>query len=148
VTFTVGCIGTAPLSYRWYSNNVPLTPASASLTLTNVQAGAAGSYYVAVTNFSGAVTSSVVNLTITSGGDGMPPLRIESCLRLGTNFIFSFTAISNHDYTVQFQPALASGTWQRLQDILAAPSNRLCWLTNAVTAGTNQFYRVATPRQP
>ena len=79
-TFSVVVNGTLPLSYQWYFNdtNTPVggvstvnfppahTPvANPSLTLTNVQLADVGSYFVSVTNSSGAVTSAVANLTVT-----------------------------------------------------------------------------------
>lgn len=76
VTFTVTALGTGPLSYWWYYNdlyngNVLLINGgrvsgadSATLTISNVQAGDYGLYQVVVTNNYGMVTSSAVVLNV------------------------------------------------------------------------------------
>jgi len=75
-------------------------------------------------------------------------LKFESALLSDTNFIFCFTAISNHSYTIQSQSVVGSGAWQKWLDIPATASDQTLWLTNAIVAGTNQFYRIVTPLQP
>ncbi len=72
VTFTVLATGTAPLSYQWRKDGQPLAGQTGSaLTLANVQASAAGSYTVVVSNSAGQVTSNPAVLTVTLG----PTLR-------------------------------------------------------------------------
>src|SRR5438094_3413009 len=64
-TFSVGAAGTEPLHYQWQFYASDLTDkTNASLVLTNVQTGNAGSYSVVVTNVDGAVTSVVATLTV------------------------------------------------------------------------------------
>ena len=66
--FSVGAGGTQPLSYQWCFNgtNNPISGATnATLTLTNVQPGQAGSYSVLVSNIVGS-TNSVATLTVVS----------------------------------------------------------------------------------
>jgi hypothetical protein len=85
---------------------------------------------------------------------GTSPTNAASVLKLGalplsgTNLVFNFTAMSNHSYTVQFQPELGATAWQKWQDIPSAPSNRAVWLTNGMNSATNRFFRLATPLQP
>ncbi|HEU6447719.1 MAG TPA: immunoglobulin domain-containing protein [Verrucomicrobiae bacterium] len=64
--FNVAAAGTAPLHYQWYFNtNTLLTAATnATLTINNAQTTNAGAYFVAISNNYGAVTSSVVSLTV------------------------------------------------------------------------------------
>jgi Leucine-rich repeat (LRR) protein len=63
--FSVSATGTSPLSYQWQFNGVNLDGANgSSLSLNNVQPGAAGNYTVAITNVGGAVTSTVASLTV------------------------------------------------------------------------------------
>ena len=65
VSFTVAASGTAPLSYQWRLNGANLTGAtSATLSLTGVTAGQAGSYTCVVTNVAGSATSSAATLTV------------------------------------------------------------------------------------
>lgn len=65
VTFTVVSIGSAPLSYQWSKNGSPISGAtSASLSLSNVQIGAAADYTVVVTNSAGSATSNPATLVV------------------------------------------------------------------------------------
>jgi uncharacterized delta-60 repeat protein len=64
VSFRVGAVG-APLGYQWRFNRVGLPGKTAALlSLPNVQAANAGDYDVVITNWFGAVTSTVARLTI------------------------------------------------------------------------------------
>lgn len=64
-TFSVVASGTNPLSYQWSKNGSPLGGATAAtLSLTNVQSGDAGSYTVTVTNSAGSDTSAPAVLTV------------------------------------------------------------------------------------
>jgi len=57
-SFTVEATGTAPLSYQWRHNGVPLAGATASsYTRNNVEISDAGNYSVVITNVAGSVTS-------------------------------------------------------------------------------------------
>ncbi len=64
--FSVVASGSQPLYYQWfYNTNTPLAGAtSATLTLTNVQPGNAGSYSVVVSNATASITSSNAVLTV------------------------------------------------------------------------------------
>ena len=64
--FTVTAGGSAPFSYQWYYNtNTLLTnETSDTLTLPNVQPGAAGTYSVMVANFVGATNSDYATLMV------------------------------------------------------------------------------------
>jgi pectate lyase len=64
--FGVIATGTAPLSYQWYKDGMPINGANAStLSLSNVQAGDAGGYSVVVSNVAGAATSNTATLNVT-----------------------------------------------------------------------------------
>ena len=65
--FSVVASGAASLSYQWQLGGVAISGAtSATYSISNVQASAAGSYAVAVTNSIGSVTSSAAVLTVTA----------------------------------------------------------------------------------
>lgn len=144
---TVGSLGSNPLAYQWYfSNRLFTTTSSGSLTLTDVQTTNTGPYYVVVTNILGAVTSSVAMLTVEPYNIyATNVLKFDSALLSGTNFIFCFTALSNQSYTVQYQSVLGGSAWQKLRDVLAAPTNRVVWLTNSFSAARNRYFRLVTP---
>jgi hypothetical protein len=65
VTFSVGAVGTAPLSYQWRKNGVAIAGATGAVyALGAVQSAAAGSYDVVVRNVAGSVTSEAVPLVL------------------------------------------------------------------------------------
>jgi len=65
--FSVLAVGTPPLSYQWWFDNVSLTGATnATLVLNNVQTNNGGDYFVVITNAYGSVTSSVANLLVSN----------------------------------------------------------------------------------
>lgn len=65
VTFTVAASGTAPFTYQWRKDGQPIGGATAAtLTLSNVQTAAAGSYDVVVSNGVGEATSNAATLTV------------------------------------------------------------------------------------
>ena len=66
-TFSVTATGTPTPTYRWQKGTVDIPGATlATLTLPNVQAGAAGQYRVIVANSAGSKTSDQAPLTVTS----------------------------------------------------------------------------------
>jgi hypothetical protein len=98
VTFTVTAIGTAPLSYLWYSNGVALANVgrisgviTATLNISGALTNDSGSYQVIVTNNYGSATSSVATLTVYA------PVQItgqpsSQAVLLGSNASFTVTA--------------------------------------------------------
>ncbi len=66
-SFNATIKGTLPIFYQWSKNGVALPGATAvTLSLTNVQTGDAGNYFLTVSNGVGTATSSVVVLTVTA----------------------------------------------------------------------------------
>jgi hypothetical protein len=104
VTFTVTATGTAPLSYQWQVNGTNLVNGAVkngptisgvtttNLTIKNVQTNNSGNYTVIVTNFGGAVTSSVALLTMQTTPliTGQPT---NQTIAVGSKATFSVTAI-------------------------------------------------------
>ncbi len=65
VVFTVGISGVPPFGYRWFfQSNFISNATNSSYTVPLAVDAAAGAYHVVVTNFGGAVTSVVANLTL------------------------------------------------------------------------------------
>ena len=64
--FSVTASGAASLTYQWFFNtNTPLSnKTNSTLTLTNVQKGAAGKYSVTVANYLGTTNSAFATLTV------------------------------------------------------------------------------------
>lgn len=95
VNFTATAFGTAPLQYQWRCNGTNLSGANSStLALANLQPGNAGNYDVIVGDFSGAITSSVANLSF-SGLPVGPTIVAQpqsQVVNVGTNATFSVKA--------------------------------------------------------
>jgi hypothetical protein len=67
-TFTVAATGSGTLSYQWFFGNTAISGATSStLTVSNVQAANAGSYFVTVSNSVGSVNSNTATLTVNAG---------------------------------------------------------------------------------
>lgn len=91
-SFSVTATGTPPLNYQWRFNSTDLPSATnATLSLTNVQAGQAGGYSVAVSNPYGTNISATGTLTVV-----FPPTisvhPVTQFVRDGTRVTFSVTA--------------------------------------------------------
>ena len=70
---TAVATGTAPISYQWNKDGVPIAGAtSTTLSLTNVQPASSGSYGVLATNPGGTATSDAALLTVT------PPVPVPN----------------------------------------------------------------------
>jgi len=85
---------------------------------------------------------------------GTSPTDAASCLKLegitqsnGTATV-SFNAASNQTYTVEWCADLGGGTWTKLTDVIARPSNRTETVTDGSATDAARFYRVITPRKP
>ena len=88
----------------------------------------------------------------TNPADPQSSLRIESIILGGPSngeLLLSFTAVSNHTYSVQFRDRFDSGPWSRWVDVVAYPSNRFVTLTNSLPADAeSRAYRLVTPQAP
>ncbi len=68
-SFSVTASGTAPLTYQWEKNNVPISGANQpTFSIPAVQASDAGSYTVVVSNVAGNSTSSAATLALAPPG--------------------------------------------------------------------------------
>ena len=94
---------TSPLGYQWTKNGTPLPgQMAANLTVSSLVTNDAGNYAVVVTNTFGAVTSSVVTLTVLAG----PPFIVsapQSATRyVGGTATFSVTAVGSSPLSYQW----------------------------------------------
>ena len=89
VTFIAAAIGSAPLSYQWLFNGIPVTAATNPVvTLTNIGSSDSGNYRLAVSNTTGTNSSAeaILNLLDTNG-----PIAL-AIWRTGTNLVMSWPA--------------------------------------------------------
>ncbi len=80
VSFAVQAQGSAPLSYCWYKNGLPLTDdtritgsAGSTLSIAGVQSSDAGTYTARVGNPADSVSSAAATLTVWTGAGGSNP---------------------------------------------------------------------------
>ena len=143
--FSVTVTGTPPIFYQWRLGGANLTNGGIydgvftnTLTLASVNPGAGGNYTVAVTNFSGAVTSSVAAVNI-----ALPPPVTASPGALGT-VQFSANTITGLTYVVEQATNLAPPVWTPLQTNNTGLSGTISFQTNTA-GGPSVFYRLRFP---
>ena len=133
VTLSVTASGSPAPTYQWRFNGVPIPGAtSPALTLTNVQAAAAGAYSVTVTNTFGSVTSATANVTVES--TRIVNLSIRSPLASGELLIVGFVASGGT------KPLLVRAVGPTLRGFgvtAAMPDPQLSLFSNGVLAATN-----------
>jgi len=84
----------------------------------------------------------------TSPTNAASALRIESALTMPDGAqVLSFTAVSNRSYTVLFRNDQLFGAWEKLTDVLSAPTMGPAWITNRAGINSGRFYRLVTPKQ-
>jgi pectin methylesterase-like acyl-CoA thioesterase len=111
--------GAAPLSYRWYKNDVEITLAenptaqSQTLSFPSAQLPDTGNYKVSITNTAGTVTSTPVLLTITDGP--IPPAIVTNptgaTILVGGSKSFSVLAYGTATLAYQWEFSNDGGTF-------------------------------------
>ena len=144
LALSVSASGTDPLSYQWRYNGTPIVAATTStLTLTNVQAAAAGSYSVVITNVFGTVISSNAGVTV----DPYPQIFGQpqsQTVTLGNGVSFSFS-------TDPVLPAVASGTlrlWLKADAGVTTNSNGQVSQWRDQSANANHAGQSSSSQQP
>ncbi len=62
----------------------------------------------------------------------------------GTNLVLSFTAVANQTYSIESSDSLGGNSWQSVEDIASAPTNRLMQISVPMSSPM-RFYRLRTP---
>jgi hypothetical protein len=157
--------GSAPLSYQWYTNGIPITWATnLSLVLNPVVPAYQNSdYYLVVTNFIGSITSQVVSLTVYSNVvfNGQFPVTYTSPITLfaatnimGTNYVgsspnFSILAVGAVPVTYQWFTnnvavgAATTANFSLTNTTITSPTNIYCVLSNSFGTVTSTVWSVA-----
>jgi len=142
VTLSVTLFGTAPYSFQWLSNNIPMVgTTNGTLTITNFAAGDAANYSVVVTNAWGRTTSAVASLTVAA-----VPVISSATLSDNGNVILNCQGPTNG----------VSRLWATTN--LAVPTDWTPIFTNSVTSASGawqytdtngpcqqRFYRLSLP---
>lgn len=124
VNFTVAVNGTAPFTYQWLKNGTAISGATqASLTLSNLTSGDAGSYAVTVTNSSGSVTSASAALTVNAALPVITTQPVGATVDAGTPVTLTVAATSSTPITYQWSKNGSALTGQTASSLtLAAPT--------------------------
>jgi len=139
-SFTVAANGSQPLTYAWFRSTAPFTPISGAtnttLTLTNVQAASAGSYFARAYNGLGNDTSQFALLTV------VPSPTIQPLSGAGTsNVVLTWNTVAGNQYQVQFNTNLATANWIPVTTLVGAGGS--VSVTNHPPVGDPQrYYRV------
>jgi hypothetical protein len=140
VTLSAVATGTPTLTYQWYLNNSTQIPSavSSSLQFSNITSDQNGSYSVVVSNQYGSATSISATLTV------LPPPQMTAQSSSGS-MQFSAGGVPGDPYWLQTTFSLSSPiSWLTIATN-NADSTGLVQFTNAMTDGTNQFYRILCP---
>jgi fibronectin-binding autotransporter adhesin len=138
--YTVAANGSAPLTYQWFRSTSPFTPisgaSSATLTLPNVQAASAGSYFARAYNGLGNDTSQIATLTVVA------PPAIQPLSGAGTtNVVIKWNTVGGMNYQVQYSLNLATANWIPVSTLVGTGGT--VSVTNNPPAGDPQrYYRV------
>jgi hypothetical protein len=131
-SFGVAAEGTAPLSYQWRKDNVPINGATdASLVLTNLQMGDAGKYSVVVTNIAGSITSSNASLI-------MNPAGVSLALYSG----ITISGVVGLTYGVQYSTDLSNTNgWRGIANVALGVPTQL-WFDVQPASQPQRYYRI------
>ncbi len=107
-SFTVAASGTAPFSYQWRKGGAAIagnpTASSATLALTNVQAGDIGSYDVVVSNGVGSpVLSTAATLGVTATAPVIVTQPVSQTVTAGDNVTFTVSATGSTPFAYQWR---------------------------------------------
>jgi uncharacterized repeat protein (TIGR03803 family) len=111
VAFGVTLFGTAPYSYQWLSNNIPIADGTNNfLVISNVMTSSSGNFQIVISNTWGSVTSSVASLTVLS-----PPQSFIGRIAGNGSLQLQLTGSPNYPYILQAATNLTSPVnWQSI----------------------------------
>jgi hypothetical protein len=137
VTFTAQATGTPAPTFQWTRNGTVLPGAtSASLTLSSVQTGDAGSYAVVATNSAGTATSAAATLTVTPAGGGAVAITaqpVSQTIANGGTVAFNVTATGATAYQ-----------WRRNGAAIPGANGPTLVITAAAAGSAGSYSVVAT----
>ena len=134
-TFAVSATGNPPVAYQWTKNGNPLSDSTkTALTLDNLALSDSGSYAVLITNAYGAITSSIVAITIQAG----PPAIVQQPQPLtrfaGASAVFSVVLEGLGLYSYQ---------WSRGSSPIAGATQSCLTLTGVQVGDSGGVYSVS-----
>src|SRR5581483_8940301 len=136
VSFQSGADGSAPLSYQWFFNGTNVAPSTTNfITLSNVQPGQAGGYYLVVSNAAGSTNSATGQLVVL-----VSPSVAGASFKAGV-FSVSFTSVSGISYTLEYKNTFFDPVWTPIAPALSGTGGVITLQdTNAASAA--RYYRI------
>jgi len=157
VSFTVAANGTAPLSYQWRLDGANISGAtSATLNLTSVTTGQAGSYTCFVTNSAGSTTTAGATLTVNTP-PSITTQPINQSVTAGANVSFTVAASGTPPLSYQWRlgGVNISGATSATLDLASVTTSQAgsytCVVTNVAGSATSSaatFTVTALPVAP
>ena len=146
VSFTVAASGSPTPAYQWQRNGSPLSgQTGTTLSLSNAQAGDAGSYTCVATNSAGAVTSSAATLTVNAAAvaPAFTAQPTSQSVAPGVTVTFTVVATGSPAPTYQWQKNGATLSGQTAASLVlgnvqvADAAGYACVATNATGSATS-----------
>ena len=141
--FSTTITGAFPMTYQWRQNGTNLVNAgnitgatTNVLSLVSVTASNAGNYALVATNTYGAVTSSVVTLTVL-----LPP-TITGTTAVGGGVTLQFTGGYGSTYVLESTTNMLSGTWEPVVTNTVDVTGQWQFTDTQVTNYSQRFFRV------
>jgi Immunoglobulin domain/Immunoglobulin I-set domain/PQQ-like domain len=109
-TFTVGASGTAPLTYQWLRNGLPLSGATSATYTTAVLATSDGgaAFSVSIKNSAGSITSRAALLTVSGTAPTITTQPADQTVKAGQSAAFTVAADGTAPLSYQWQKNGAS----------------------------------------
>jgi hypothetical protein len=143
-SFSVTAVGTAPLSYQWLLNGVPIPGATApSHTVVGATAAQAGVYSCFVTNPVGSVTSAGAVLSLITVGDAVdaPSLLWQDAGNAGW---IPQTAVTHDGVDAASSGVIPDGGNSRLETFVNGPGVVSFWWKVSCEAADNLRFYIGT----
>jgi uncharacterized repeat protein (TIGR01451 family) len=145
--FSVTAIGEGTLTYQWQKDRTDITGAeSATLTISNVAAGDAGSYQVIVTGGCGQVTSNLVDLNLKAPTTIITqPISQEVCL--GGQAAFHIVASGEGTPSYRWQKADQGGQFADINnenDHISGTTTDTLTITHVAAGDAGSYRAVVT----
>ncbi|PWU21560.1 MAG: hypothetical protein C5B50_01450 [Verrucomicrobia bacterium] len=117
VTLTVSATGTAPLSYQWSLNGLPLAGGTnAALTLHSINSNQLGDYGLTVTNGCGTNEVGPFTLSLQTPEAPVAPYITSMQWDSGT-FVLTFATKAGQTYAVDYKDNLSDTAWTQLSTV-------------------------------
>ena len=137
--FNVVVGGSAPFTYQWfYDTNTPIVGATSdTLTLTNIQVPADGTYSVVISNFVGVTNSSYAVLSVNTNpvAPSFQSLPASQIVLQGNNVSFSATVLGTTPITYQ---------WSYNNVAISGATSLTLNLTNVQTSNSGSYTLTAS----